>query len=129
MKNFTSFINSMVENHRRKGVKELLQKACGKANLSHLPTTIGMTVLKQIQQENEKFSYDVLREENHYLGRDTDGNPVYSTYWVDNDGFYHHDPEEARAYLVMQPVLERARDKEIEQEWFEKGTPIRKWIV
>lgn len=116
MKNFTSFINNMVENHRRKGVKELLQKACGPATLGHLPTTIGMTVLKQIQKENEKFSYDVLEEVHHYLGRDRDGEPVYSTYWVDKNGFYHHDPEEARAYLVMRPVLEKARDKEIKKE-------------
>lgn len=116
MKNFSKFINKMVEDHRKKGVKELLQKTCGVANIGRMPTTVGMTVLKEIQKENEKFSYDVLEEVHHYLGRDRDGNPVYSTYWVDEDGFYHHNPEEARAYLVMQPVLERARDKEIEKE-------------
>lgn len=96
MKNFTSLINLLIGEKRKKSAKALLENACGVAAVD-LPKRVPMGLLKLIKEENDKFSPEKeLREEVHYYR----GKEQF-TYYVDNDGFHHQDDEEARAYLCI----------------------------
>lgn len=100
MKNFTNLINSLISEKRSRSASKLLEKACGCAAVE-LPKRVPMGLLKLIKEENEKFSPEKeLREEVHYYK----GEEQF-TYLVDCDGFHHHDPDEARAYLVINKAL------------------------
>lgn len=100
MKTFTNLINQIVEQKRSRSAKALLEHATGVAAIE-LPKRVPMGLLKLIKEENDKFSPEnELREEVHYYKEKVDG-----TYYVDNDGFHHHDPEEARAYIVIVRAL------------------------
>ena len=96
MKNFTSLINKLIGEKRKKSASKLLENACGVAAVE-LPKIVPMGLLKLIKEENDKFSPEKeLREEVHfYKGEEQ------FTYYVDNDGFHHQDDEEARAYLCI----------------------------
>ena len=100
MKNFTNLINSLISEKRSRSASKLLENACGCAAVE-LPKRVPMGLLKLIKEENEKFSPEKeLREEVHYYKGSIDG-----TYYVDEDGFHHQDPDEARAYLVINKAL------------------------
>lgn len=100
MKIFTTLINQMIEEKRSKSAKTLLEHATGVAGIE-LPKRVPMGLLKLIKEENEKFSPEKeLREEVHYYKGAVDG-----TYYVDEDGFHHQNPDEARAYLVINKAL------------------------
>lgn len=100
MKTFTNLINQMVEEKRNRSAKTLLEHATGVAGIT-LPKRVPMGLLKLIKEENEEFSPEnELREEVHYYKGEVNG-----TYYVDNDGFHHHNPEEARAYIVILRAL------------------------
>lgn len=100
MKTFTNLINQMVEEKRNRSAKTLLEHATGVAGIE-LPKRVPMGLLKLIKEENDKFSPEKeLREEVHYYKGAVDG-----TYYVDEDGFHHQDPDEARAYLVINKAL------------------------
>ena len=105
MTNFTNLINSLLEAKTLKGAKALLTEAAGAGHVD-LPARISKKFLKIVAEENAAFSSDFLYEEEHYRGKTLPA----THFWVDSDHFHHCDPEEARASMVLQAAICRARE-------------------
>lgn len=105
MENFTNLINKLLKAQSLKGAKALLNEAAGAGHVD-LPARISKKFLKIVAEENAAFSSDFLYEEEHYRGKTLPA----THFWVDSDNFHHCSLEEARASMVLQAAICRARE-------------------